>query len=78
MARFIFLKFFRLITLLFVVSLLTFILVSMSPIDPIRAYIGADMLLVSAEQRELIEAYWGIKSIHLYSVLSLDYKPSYW
>ncbi|SFL55368.1 peptide/nickel transport system permease protein [Gracilibacillus orientalis] len=53
-------KLLRLVLLLFAVSLLTFLLVSMSPVDPVRAYIGADMLLVSPEQRELIEAYWGL------------------
>ncbi|WP_163582516.1 ABC transporter permease [Gracilibacillus saliphilus] len=53
-------KLVRLVILLFTVSLLTFLLVSMSPVDPIRAYIGTDMLLVSPEQREQIEAYWGL------------------
>ncbi|RCW74877.1 ABC transporter permease [Saliterribacillus persicus] len=50
-----------LVILLFVVALITFLLVSLSPIDPIRAYIGADMLQVSPEQKEQIEIYWGLK-----------------
>ncbi|ENH96640.1 binding-protein-dependent transport system inner membrane protein [Gracilibacillus halophilus YIM-C55.5] len=50
----------RLFTLLFAVSFLTFMLVYLSPIDPVRAYIGADMLLISPEQREAIQSYWGL------------------
>ncbi|WP_163539917.1 ABC transporter permease [Gracilibacillus sp. YIM 98692] len=50
----------RLAILLVAVSFLTFLLVSLSPIDPVRAYIGAEMLTVSPEQREAIEAYWGL------------------
>ncbi|WP_231735254.1 ABC transporter permease [Gracilibacillus massiliensis] len=53
-------KLLRLLTLLVAVSFLTFLLISLSPIDPVRAYIGADMLLVSQEQRGMIEAYWGL------------------
>ncbi|UOQ85001.1 ABC transporter permease [Gracilibacillus salinarum] len=60
MARYVLIKIARLVSLLFVVSLLTFLLVSFSPIDPVRAYIGADMLLISPEQRAAIEAYWGL------------------
>lgn len=50
----------RLILLLVVISVLSFILVSNSPIDPIDAYVGADYLKVSPEQREQIAAYWGL------------------
>ncbi|SHN22370.1 peptide/nickel transport system permease protein [Gracilibacillus kekensis] len=53
-------KLIQLLTLLVAVSLLTFLLISLSPIDPVRAYIGADMLLISPDQREMIEAYWGL------------------
>lgn len=42
------------------VTVLTYIILSYSPIDPIRAYIGADMLVVSEEQKEAIADYWGI------------------
>jgi len=53
-------KAFRLMALLVAVSILSFWLVSISPIDPVQAYIGADMLRVSPEQREAIAAYWGL------------------
>ncbi|WP_085993472.1 ABC transporter permease [Oceanobacillus senegalensis] len=53
-------KTFKLITLLIAVSILSFTLVSISPIDPVRSYIGADMTRVSPEQREEIAAYWGL------------------
>lgn len=35
-------------------------LIKNSPIDPIQAYIGADMLKVGPEQRAKIAAYWGL------------------
>jgi peptide/nickel transport system permease protein len=50
----------RLITLLVSVCLGSFLLVSYSPIDPIQAYAGADMMSVSPEQREQIAEYWGL------------------
>ncbi len=50
----------RAATLLAAVSLLSFLLVKQSPIDPIQAYIGADLMRVSPEQRAQIEAYWGL------------------
>ncbi|HZG78797.1 MAG TPA: ABC transporter permease [Paenibacillus sp.] len=50
----------RAATLLAAVSLLSFLLVKQSPIDPVQAYIGADMARVSPEQRAQIEAYWGL------------------
>lgn len=50
----------KLLTLLIAISILSFMLVSYSPIDPIRAYIGGDMLRVSPEQRANIEEYWGM------------------
>jgi len=50
----------RAATLLAAVSLLSFLLVKQSPIDPVQAYIGADMARVSPEQRAQIEAYWGM------------------
>lgn len=53
-------KIVRLITLLFAICLLSFFLISYSPIDPIQAYVGADMLKVSPEQRENIAQYWGL------------------
>jgi len=53
-------KLLRLVILMATVSLLSFILLSLSPIDPVRAYIGADMLRVSPEQRAIIVERWGL------------------
>lgn len=50
----------KLVTLLLAVSILAFTLVSLSPIDPVKSYVGADMTRVSEEQRENIAAYWGL------------------
>ncbi|TMV43684.1 ABC transporter permease [Paenibacillus mesophilus] len=54
------LKLFRLATLLLAISIISFVLVSASPIDPIQAYVGADMMRVGPEQRQLIAEYWGL------------------
>lgn len=51
----------KLVLLLIVISMLTFGLLQMSPIDPVQAYVGADLLRVSVEQREEIAAYWGLE-----------------
>lgn len=45
---------------LVLVSILTFSLVSLSPISPINAYIGQSRLQISAEQQEMIIARWGL------------------
>jgi len=50
----------KLILLLACVSSVTFVLMSNSPIDPIQAYIGADMLQVGEEQRAAIAEHWGL------------------
>lgn len=50
----------KLATLLIAISILSFTLISYSPIDPIQSYIGADMTRVSPEQRENISDYWGL------------------
>ncbi|SFL43977.1 peptide/nickel transport system permease protein [Paenibacillus sp. 1_12] len=50
----------RLLSLLFAVSVISFWLVEQSPIDPIQAYVGADAMKVSPEQRLLIAEYWGL------------------
>lgn len=50
----------RMVSLLFAICLISFILVKSSPIDPIQAYVGADMMRVSPEQRENITEYWGL------------------
>ncbi len=51
---------FRLAILLILVSAGTFTLLSFSPVDPIRAYIGNDLLHVPAQQYPLIAARWGL------------------
>lgn len=57
--RFILAKSFKLLALLVGVSILAFILVSNSPIDPVRAYIG-EQTNISVEQYQKIEEYWGL------------------
>ena len=49
----------RMILLLIGVSLITFLLVVSSPIDPVDAYVGAESN-VSLEQRENIAEHWGL------------------
>ncbi len=58
--RFLLFKMIRIITLVVAICFISFLLVKNSPIDPIQAYIGADMLKVSPEQRGQIAAYWGL------------------
>ncbi len=53
-------KLLRLGLLLLAVAIFTFVLLSLSPIDPVQAYIGADMLQISPEQRQLIAERWGL------------------
>ncbi|MFP7298490.1 ABC transporter permease [Neobacillus niacini] len=53
-------KMIRLLSLLFAICVITFILISHSPIDPIQSYIGADMMRVGPEQREKIAEHWGL------------------
>ena len=43
-------KLFKLITLLVALCIVTFIMLEKSPIDPVQAYVGAD-LTVTQEQR---------------------------
>lgn len=51
----------KIVTLLIAVSILSFILVSMSPVDPVRAYIGeVGMANMSAENLSKLEAYFGL------------------
>ncbi|MBW7984069.1 ABC transporter permease [Enterobacillus tribolii] len=50
----------RLCVLLLLVAAGTFTLLSFSPVDPIRAYIGNDLLHVPPEQYPLIAARWGL------------------
>ncbi|MCM1123367.1 MAG: ABC transporter permease [Eubacterium sp.] len=50
----------RIISLLFAVSVVSFVLVSKSPIDPVRQYILGLGTAVSPQQRAEIEDYWGV------------------
>jgi peptide/nickel transport system permease protein len=59
-AQFVLRKLLRLILLLAAVAVFSFVLVSLSPIDPVDAYIGADVLQISPEQRNLIAERWGL------------------
>ncbi len=59
MTKYILRKTLRLIALLFFVSLVTFALIELSPIDPINAYLSASDT-VSAAQKAEIEAYFGL------------------
>ncbi|MGL6108075.1 ABC transporter permease [Romboutsia sp.] len=52
-------KLLKLASLLVAVSILTFCLMEKSPLDPINAYVGAD-LTVSQAQREEIAKHWGL------------------
>lgn len=47
-------------TLLAGISALSFWLLHLSPIDPVQAYVGADMMMVGPEQRAQIAEYWGL------------------
>lgn len=49
----------RLITLLVAVCVIAFTLISISPVDPVQAYVGAGVA-VSPEQRENIGEFWGL------------------
>ena len=60
MLRFLTNKLIRLILLLFAVATLSFTLLSLSPIDPVDAYVGAAMLNISPEQRQQIADRWGL------------------
>ncbi len=53
-------KLLRLALLLMAVAVFTFVLLSLSPIDPVKAYIGADMMQISSEQQVLIAERWGL------------------
>lgn len=49
----------RLACLLVAVAIGCFVLIELSPVDPVDAYIGGDIALVGPEQRELIADRWG-------------------
>lgn len=47
------------ISLIIALSIITFVLAEISPIDPVKAYVGAESL-ASPEQMELIKEKWGL------------------
>ncbi len=59
MKRF-FLTVLRMITLLIAISIISFIMITKAPIDPLIAYIGTNST-ISEEAKEEIETYWGLK-----------------
>ena len=51
----------HLILLLLAVSLVSFLLVSMSPVDPLQTNVGQTALgSMAPEQIEKLQAYWGV------------------
>lgn len=60
LTKFLFKKLARLVILLFAVSTVSFILVTLSPIDPVDAYLRGAGVQVSPEQRELIAQRYGL------------------
>lgn len=50
----------KILSLLLAVSVISFALVTASPVDPVRQYITGLGTAVSPEQRAEIEAYWGV------------------
>lgn len=50
----------KLLSLLVAVCILSFVLISYSPLDPVQSYVGADITRVGPEQRENIAEYWGL------------------
>lgn len=50
----------KIISLLLAVSMISFILISASPVDPVRQYILGIGTAISPEQRAEIEDYWGV------------------
>lgn len=53
-------KIIRILSLLMALCLISFLLMSYSPIDPVQAYVGADMMRVGEEQRAQIAEHWGL------------------
>ena len=57
LAKFLGYKAIRLLILLIVIAAISFIMVQLSPIDPVKAYLG--QRIVSQEQLAIIGEYWG-------------------
>lgn len=58
--KFIFKRTVKFTILLFAVITLSYTLISFSPVDPIQSYLGAEMMVVSEEQKEEISEYFGL------------------
>jgi len=50
----------RLALLLVGISIAVFALLELSPVDPVRAYVGSEMMSIGPEQRQIIEQRWGL------------------
>lgn len=50
---------FKAVSLIIAISILTFVLAELSPIDPVKAYVGAESN-ISQEQKDLIAERWGL------------------
>ncbi len=59
MTKKILIRLLRMVTLIIGLSVLTFSLIHISPMDPVNAYVGGDSS-ASPEQIEKIKAYWGV------------------
>lgn len=59
MSRRIFMRFIRMVTLMVGLSILTYWLIHISPIDPVNAYAVSDTSM-SQEQLEKLKEYWGV------------------
>lgn len=59
-ARFVAVRAARLVALLVGVAVLGFLLLEASPLDPVDAYVGAEMARIGPEQRALIAERWGL------------------
>lgn len=59
-ARRVGLRVLRVVSLMIAVAVGSFALMTASPVDPVQAYVGADAVNVSAEQREAIAERWGL------------------
>lgn len=59
-ARFVVRRTLRLVVLLAAVAVGCFTLMAASPVDPVQAYVGAEVARVGPEQRAVIEEAWGL------------------
>ena len=57
LAKFLGFKAIRLLILLIVIAAISFIMIQLSPIDPVNAYLG--QRIVSQQQLSIIGEYWG-------------------